>query len=245
MVRLVSFATLWLSMLGACTPEVELARPFPSGGAAGAEAMGGSGNQGNAGEGGEPPSAPPPRVLADSVSDFTLTQGRYGWYYGFDSGELGSFSLLTRTSVIRTFKPPSGDRWEGWSRDERLWTQIFRLGAHPNGTESSLPSYSQLERAVRRWVSDYEGDIVITGELAKIDLVGSNGVQGLVYVDGVQVYTATIDGDDQAGVIYEVRASVRVGSTVDFVLDPREGADHHDLSRFTGVISRAEAASQP
>jgi hypothetical protein len=42
-----------------------------------------------------------------------------------------------------------------------------------------------------------------------------------------------------------VQASLRVGSTVDFVLDPRDGADHHDLSRFTGIVARADADELP
>jgi hypothetical protein len=37
---------------------------------------------------------------------------------------------------------------------------------------------------------------------------------------------------------YEVAASLKLGSSVDFVLDPHDGDDHSDLSRFTAVIVR-------
>jgi hypothetical protein len=249
MLRLVIVATLALAALGACRPEVELARSTPSGGAAGVDAVGGGGAAASgsgglgANEGGEPPSAP--RILADSVADFSLTQGDYGWYYGSDSGDVADFKQLSRLSVITTFTPPSMDVWECWASETTHWTQLFRLGGHPNGTDTSPPSVAVLERAVRRWVSNFAGDVVISGEAAKIDLVDSNGVQALVYVDGVQLFAQTIAGDDGAGVAYEVEASLRVGSNVDFVLDPRDGDDHHDLSRFTGIVTRSDPAALP
>lgn len=253
MLRPVSLVTLGLA-LGACTPEVELARYAPSGGGAGAVSgggtagtggvavIGGSGGQlAEAGAAGEEPSPTEPRLLADSVADFSLTQGEHGWYYGSDSGDLADFKRLGRISVITTFVPPSKDVWDCWASETTHWTQIFRLGAHPNGPETSPPSSPVLERAVRRWVSDYEGDVVIYGEAAKLDLIDSNGVVALVYVDGVELRSITLAGDDSAGVAYEVPASVRVGSNVDFVLEPRDGDDRHDLTRFTGVVARAEA----
>jgi hypothetical protein len=248
----VRFATLGLA-LGACAPEIELARLPALGGSAGTEALGGSGGvpsggsggqnqEAGASDGGEPPSAPEARILADSVADFSLTQGDYGWFYGSDSGDVADFEPLARTSVITTFVPPSKDLWDCWASEATHWTQIFRLGAHPNGTDTSPPSVAVLERAVRRWVSDYSGDVIIRGEAAKLDLIGSNGVVALVYVDGVELRSITLAGDDSAGVAYEVPATLQVGSKVDFVLDPRDGDDHHDLSRFTGVVSRVNTS---
>lgn len=251
MIRLLSLASLTLAALAACTPEVELARQAASGGAAvtagsgGAPTDGGHAEQGGAGEGGEAPVMPGARILADSVADFSLTQGEHGWYYGSDTGDLADFALLGRISVITSFAPPSKDVWDCWASETTHWTQIFQLGAHPNGADTTPPSPALLERAVRRWISDYEGPVVIRGELAKIDLAGSNGVEGLVYVDGAAIYSATIAGDDGAGLAYEARAPVRVGSKVDFVLGPRDSDDHHDLSRFTGIVLRDEPLTPP
>lgn len=253
MLRPVSLATLGLA-LAACSPEVELARHVPneggSGGGAGTEPVGGTTSSGAGGlgpaagadDGGEPPSLPEPRLLADSVADFSLTQGDHGWFYGADSGDIADFKPLGRVSTITNFVPPSKDVWDCWASETTHWTQIFRLGAHPNGPDTSPPSSAVLERAVRRWVSNYEGDVLIRGAAAKIDLVDSNGVVALVYVDGVELRAITLAGDDGAGVAYEVEATLRVGSSVDFVLDPRDGNDHHDLTRFTGVVARPEPA---
>ena len=63
-----------------------------------------------------------------------------------------------------------------------------------------------------------------------------------MYVDGERVYDTFIAGDDGGGRAYKVDATLKIGSTVDFVLDPHEGEDHHDLSRFTGIVVRVEPA---
>jgi hypothetical protein len=191
------------------------------------------------------PVTEPARLLADSVADFSLTQGERGWSYGYDSGSLDTFTLMTRKSVVTNYVPPSNDVWDCWANETAHWTQIFQLGAHPNGTDTSTPSNAILQRAVRRWTSTFAGEVTISGEIAKIDTVGSNGVDAFVYVDGAQLYTTFIAGDDSAGRIYEVVAALRVGSTVDFVLDPHEGADPHDLSRFTGIVVRVEQGAAP
>jgi hypothetical protein len=251
MVRLASLLTL--ALVGACSPEVLIARHEATAGASGSGGeptagsggalTGGSGGAA-AGEGGEPAAPEPPRILADSVADFTLTQGSYGWYYGSDDGSLEHFTLLTEKSVIILFEPVIPATWDCWANKTAHWTQIFRLGAHPNGTDTSSPSNAVLERAVRRWVSNYAGKVIISGEAAKIDLVGSNGVDVLIYVDGVLLFNQFIQGDDGAGLAYELSSTLNVGSTVDFVLDPHEGADHHDLSRFTAAIVREDARAE-
>jgi hypothetical protein len=179
------------------------------------------------------------RLLADSVADFSLVQGEHGWYYGFDDGNRESFELLTEQSTIRNFVAPTGEVWDCWTTPGTQWTQIFRLGAHSNGLDTSVPAEPLLQRAVRRWVSSVAADVVISGELAKIDVaVPSNGVDGLLLVDGAVLYSGFIGGDDGAGLDYEANATLRVGSTVDLVLDPHDSDDHHDLSRFTSIIER-------
>ncbi len=222
-------------------------------GAAAGAAVGGGGADGNGGtaplgavagmDAGGASEAEPPRLLADSVADFSLEQGKLGWYYGYDDGAVENFTVMTRTSVITAFKPPTMDIWDCWVTEEPHWTQLFRLGGHPNGTDSSPPSKNVLERAVRRWISNFDGSVTISGEIAKIDAVvadDSNGVDASVYVDGTQLYTTFIGGQDGAGLSYVKTTTLHRGSTVDFVLDPHEGIDHHDLSRFTAVIARDE-----
>jgi len=243
-------AVLVVVATAGCQPEVVIAssEPATSGSSSGGGTSGGSATSGTAGtaelpsggEGGSVVTPEPPRLLADSVADFSLTQGERGWSYGYDSGSLDTFTLLTRKSVITSYVPDSNDVWECWANDTAHWTQIFQFGAHPNGTDTSTPSNSILQRAVRRWTSTYAGDVTISGEVAKIDLLASNGIDAFVYVDGMRIYNTFIAGDDGGGRAYKVVASLAVNSTVDFVLDPHEGADHHDLSRFTGIVVRVD-----
>jgi hypothetical protein len=249
-------AAIWLVVAGVgCAPEVVIARSRPADGGSSGAASGTAGAETSgtgaaaaaggavaaiAGAGGEAGdiNVEAPRLLADSVADFSLEQGKFGWQYGYDGGALESFALMTRTDVIKDYVPVTGDVWDCWGNDETHWVQIFRLGAHPNGTDTSAPSAALLQRAVRRWLSSFDGNVVISGEIAKIDLVGSNGVDAFVYVDGTLLYSKLIAGDDGGGTSYQVPATLHVGSSVDFVLDPHEGSDPHDLSRFTGVIAR-------
>jgi hypothetical protein len=240
-------------MTTGCQPEVLIARNESVGGSGGAPMAGTGGGGSDAGgvvepTGGTDAGAPPveaPRLLADSVADFSLTQGDHSWLYGYDTGTFESFTPMPKQSTITAYMPVSKDTWDCWVSDTAHWTQIFQFGAHPNGTISSQPSNSVLQRAVRRWVCTYDGRINIVGEIAKIDVTpgGSNGVDASVYVDGgLPLYTTTIDGEDGGGRSFRVPTptTVHVGSFVDFVLDPHEGDDRHDLSRFTGVILRAD-----
>jgi len=240
-----------------CRPEVVIASndPDATSGAGGSgmagTATGGGGTGGvsespSAGEGGAPPLVEPARILADSVADFSLTQSELGWYYGYDLGSLDSFTLLNKKSQITKYKPESNDVWDCWATDTAYWTQIFQMGAHPNGTTTSAPVNAILQRAVRRWVSTFAGEVTIAGEVAKIDVGSlSNGVDASVWVDGTQSYTTFIGGEDGGGRSYRFRATLKVGSTVDFVLDPHEGDDRNDLSRFTGIVVAVNNSPAP
>ena len=255
-VRPLLFGTTLLTLAGAaCEPVVLIARSENAtagyGGAAPLAGSSGNGAGGTGGRGGSEPigaqaGAPevpdePARLLADSVADFALEQGVHGWYYGFDTGVTSSFTLLTRTSVITTYVPVSGDIWNCWTTEDPHWTQLFELGAHANGVETSTPSTPVLERAVRRWISNYAGEVRISGEMAKIDdsTAGeSNGVDASVVVDGTEVYSSFIEADDSAGLSYDLTTTVNVGSKLDFVLDAHDSNDRHDLTRFTAVVER-------
>lgn len=255
MARLHARSLLFGAWLAACSPEVVIAHRPPteeSGNAgSGGASSGAVGSGGTAGSGavagldtGGAADVDERRLLADSVADFSLEQGKLGWQYGYDLGSLDSFALMTRTATIVAYAPATKDVWDCWGNEETHWTQVFQLGAHPNGTDTSPPSPSLLQRAVRRWMSDVAGAVIISGELAKIDvaLEPSNGVDASVYVDGTLLFTQYIGGQDGGGLSYEVKAMLHEGSTVDFVLDPHDGDDHHDLTRFTGVVARDDSA---
>jgi hypothetical protein len=180
-------------------------------------------------------------ILADSVADFSeTTQGVRGWYYGYvDPVDGATFVQMSEMGAVEEYVPRSGETWPGWFvKRGTYWTQLFKLGGHGNGTITTLGRTPRVQYAVRRWISNFDGNIVITGQVAKIDISpSSNGVDARVEIDGVAVYAVVVEGTDQAGRAYSADATVHAGSTVDFVIDPHAGDDQSDLSRFTGTIA--------
>jgi hypothetical protein len=173
-------------------------------------------------------------TLADSVADFSLTQGSNNWFYGYyPASNLtpSGFTLLDSTE---------GGCWHHSETWWPSWTTIFADVVHPNGVNSP----DQLEWVVRRWVSpaDY-ASITISGELAKFDS-GGNGVIGSILVDGATVFSKTLSGCDTTVKYFTVTTSVLAGSTVDFVVKPRT-TDYFDSTLFTGVISGASQNTVP
>ncbi|GBC94035.1 hypothetical protein HRbin15_02540 [bacterium HR15] len=162
------------------------------------------------------------QVLANSLKDFSATQGENNWYYGYyPSGDPSSFQPMTACPT---------DFGGVWSIDcpaTNTWTIIDAIGGVPGSTD--LP--------VRRWVSNVSGEITISGRLAKGDWDCGDGLVGRIIVDGTTVWEQTVDFFDSVGVWYSVSVQVNTGSTVDFVIDPgfNNWCDH---AVFTATISR-------
>lgn len=166
--------------------------------------------------------------LADSVADFSLTQGSNNWYYGYypaDNLTASGFTLLDSTA---------GDFWHHSATWWPSWTSIFADVVHPNGVNSP----DELEWVVRRWVSPGDFNISISGLLAKFD-TGGNGVVGSILVDGHYVFSRCLGPSDLVGDNYFVSTSVAAGSTVDFVVRPQT-TDYYDSTLFTALISTSE-----
>lgn len=84
--------------------------------------------------------------LADSVEDFSGTQGKDGWQYGYYSGVLTSntFKLLPEYFANTDLKT---SWWHLQGSD--YWTAVDAFGGHPHGPMSIRPL--QVEQwAVRR-----------------------------------------------------------------------------------------------
>src|SRR5690349_1585476 len=121
-------------MAAGCQPEVVIAHHADSGaGSGGAPVVvaGRSGSGGGGPGGGTDAGAPgieAPRILADSVADFSLTQGVQGWLYGYDTGSLDTFVQMSKQAVIIEYVPVTKDIWDCWVSDTAHWTQLFQLG---------------------------------------------------------------------------------------------------------------------
>jgi len=72
---------------------------------------------------------------------------------------------------------------------------------------------------------------------------GGNGIVGRIDIDGTTFWSQTIEGTDGIGVDYSVSATVSVGSTVDFVIDPFLANDRGDGTNFTATITQVPEPS--
>jgi len=172
-------------------------------------------------------------IVADSVQEFSGTQGQDNWTYGYYSDvfnpsgfqEMGIFSPASLfNSWVVDFDEPS----------PIYWTMINANGGHPNGTFSSR---DQVEHwAVRRWTSEVNGPINISGVIADLDAGGGNGIAGRIFVGDTEVFSTIINNGDFPGVGYNVTENVTIGTTVDFVIDPLFSDDAFDTTRFTAQV---------
>ncbi len=171
--------------------------------------------------------APP---IANSVSEFSRTQGQSNWYYGYYDGD---GPVPYSSADFEEFPHYDG----GWYIDRTLyWTSLDADRGHPNGNITSGGKLSVEHWAVRRWVSEVNSSITISGNLADIQGEAGDGIVGHIFIDGMEVFSHLIDNGDFTGINYNVNATVTLGSTVDFAIAPRS-SDWTDSTKFTSVIT--------
>jgi hypothetical protein len=177
-------------------------------------------------------------IVANSVTEFSGVQGQDNWFYGYYSSPFTPVNFLQ----MGTFNPASApDHWvvDFDPPSPFVWTSLNATGGHPNGITTSGGRDAVEQWAVRRWVSEVDGSITITGNLADRDINAGNGIIGRIFVGNTEVYNATISNGDATGVNYSVTVNVSVGTTIDFAIDPRASNDLTDSTRFTAVIESA------
>ncbi len=178
--------------------------------------------------------------IADSIGDWssTGTQGENGWSYGYynttvDPGHDVASFIEFDSSVW------SGTAWDLEPTASGPWTFIAQEDAHPNGANSAP---NEDHWATRRYeVQPGEaGDLVVEWNLAAQNPNGT-GTTVKILVNGVEVDSSTIAGNDATGVNLAVEvAGVQVGDFIDISLTP-EGlggdlSDGSDGSTFSANI---------
>ena len=167
-----------------------------------------------------------PITIADSVGEFSSVQGTDGWLYGYYATPAvsSSFTLLPFQA--------SQNYYAEHIPSSPPWTLVSAMGGHPDAGSGHW--------AVRRWVSEVSGPVLLSGNIAKENLNGGGvapdtGVVGRIYVDGVEVFSQFISGGDGVGVNYAFGAPATLGAAIDFAIDPN-GNDYYDLTRFTAKV---------
>lgn len=183
-------------------------------------------------------------LVADSVAEFSGTQGQDGWFYGsyhrtgdrvagYQPEDFLPFPRQEGGHGVSNFW--TGGAWD-WYAGDPPWIEIGSSFTRPNGSNSGGEQW-----AIRRWVSAAAGTLQVTWALRKQDPNGS-GVTGRVLHNGAQKDIAIIDGNDVTGVTRSlILTNVSVGDFIDFALaaaGTRNTTDDiADGSFFTAKIS--------
>lgn len=170
-----------------------------------------------------PDNAAPGTLVSSSIASFSAVQGQGGWFYGYTQGA-GPFSLLEAEHPTR------------WSLPTNMayapWLDLTAEGGSPDLNGSSEFA------AIRRWVSDQDGELRVVLRFFKTETSCGNGVVAEVALGGVTHWSKWIAYDDAVGVSEETRFAVRVGDPVDFRLRVHEGNGSCDHAHFSAEIWR-------
>ena len=174
---------------------------------------------------------------ADSVTEFSGTQGQNGWSYGYWNKTLDADQLYQPGDVtLFTGAQFTGGFWD-LNTTGAPWTEINSGGGHPNGTNSGDEHWT-----VRRWVSEFTGRARFVGNLSDGAECG-DGVGLRIYIEGTLVYNkSTLSA---IPVEFAVEADVQSGQRVDFVITPlaNDGCDGHafNVKVYSGTLADSVA----
>ncbi|MGB5631959.1 MAG: galactose oxidase early set domain-containing protein [Waterburya sp.] len=162
-------------------------------------------------------------IIADSVSEFSTTQGENNWYYGFVEDQ-----LLAPFEEMKDYNP-SDNSWQV----KNYQTKLSAGGGFPNALEPRNNNLAGKQFPVRRWTSEVDGEITITGVLdSKSVAQGGDGVKGYILVNGQRIWSNSARGQP---VEYIVKATVKKGDPVDLAIASRRN-DAFDDTSFTAKI---------
>jgi hypothetical protein len=166
---------------------------------------------------GRDPGPAPVVTLADSIDEFSCSQGADNWYYGYSTGAFNGSNFVQMSYCA--------SRWF-----------ISESITYPSCGGSAL--HPQSSRwVVRRWVSEVAGTVRVSGGIKKYNTNGGDGVTGYIFVDGVQVWSQAVAATDSTGFEYAIEIEVSVGSHVDFAVSPNAG-DYADGTYFWSTIEQ-------
>jgi len=144
-----------------------------------------------------------PKIIADSVRDFSNVQGRRGWSYGmFEPGPAG-------------FKPLTGFRETDWKRE---WNARYPFLSLTDREQHPAESGAGPVAAVRRWTS-------LNGGRLRVRAVFACGPQGdgvgvKVILEGRELFSDAIGGRRPASCQFDSTCAVPPGGRVDFAVYP-------------------------
>ncbi len=169
-------------------------------------------------------------VLADSIADFSGTQGKNNWHYGYYSAETAPFT----TADFQYMTNYSAGTW--YVLNGTYWTRLWDKGGHPNGFNTTGGRQQINQWAVRRWISTTTGAIHVYGTVHDTNPGNGNGVICHIKTNSGEVAAYTID--DGGTTNFAITISVTLGAPVDFAIDPRNSSDVEDNTDFYFTIQQ-------
>lgn len=179
-------------------------------------------------------------IVADSVADFSGVQGLGGWQYGYFNVTLDADQEYAQSEFTQLPEGSwSGSVWEWPGGSMPPWVSFNPWASHPDGTNRP-----EEHHAIRRWVSDVSGEVLISGVLAKWDTRSgngaSNGTIGTLVFDGTELIHQTLAWNDNSGISYSFPITVHEGSIIDLCVDAN-GTDYFDGTMFTMTVTQVPA----
>lgn len=187
-----------------------------------------------------------PDTIADSVREFSGTQGQNGWYYGYWDQSADVDGHYDPVKDFQLFKHFGTDSINGLSKrtefttgplwyleDGRYYTSLWAEGGHPHGS-MDLSSYARADQwVVRRWISNVSGQLDISGQAGKVMPWGEywrGNFKFLIVAGDEVIFETTADQGSQA---YAISTAIEVGTPIDFLIGPGTAIG---VIQFTAMI---------
>ncbi|MCK5831514.1 MAG: hypothetical protein KAH20_14560 [Methylococcales bacterium] len=169
-------------------------------------------------------------VILDSVEDFSNTQRLNGWSYGYYDGDVPNAYSPDDFEELTKF---IGNKWTLQTGSGGFWTEISNIDFHPNGMSTGEGRQRVEHWAVRRWISDSSGTLSLSGKIFKNNFTAGNGVVAHIFVNGKEEFSQFISAQDKVGIDYSFNVNVKIGTQIDFAIDPFKSQDSYDGTTFT------------
>jgi hypothetical protein len=188
----------------------------------------------------------PQKIIANSQTEFSGIQGQNGWWNGYRNYTLDGETTDYQTNSANSFIMYAGGAGQGaWDGSTQLWTgggwalETAATGpwtsqsasdTHPNGANSTP---GEEHWTIRRWAATELTNVTpvaIIWQVRKVNGSG-DGVTGSLHINGKQVDTITIAGNNVTNPVRRVYANLKPTDLVDLALTPQglttrsDGAD--------------------
>ena len=165
-------------------------------------------------------------VLANSLEDFSGNQGDNNWSYGVYLGG-------TDFSPLGDFEMPT-DQAAYWSDN---FTGLYLTDADQTTSFTGVFGATPVA-SVRRWTSNYDGTVRLTGTF-QTEQVGGDGVGAKIVVDGRVLKRVLLGGGNSSTTWkFNTTCTVHQGSTIDFAVDPGSSTDYsYDATAVSAMIT--------